>query len=355
MTGRMEIIGTQAAAEWRRRIRDMPHDFYHLPEYHRLAERAGEGKAALFAYSEGGANILMPLLLRPIATVDGLERAGSGLFDATSVYGYPGPLTEDGMPPSSAIGGFQRSLTNALQDMKVVSVFSRTHPLISNLECLRGLGEIRHQGRTVSMDLAIADDEAFHGFRPNHRRNIKNLIREGYTSSIESVDRSKDEFIEIYHQNMKRVNSSSEYFFGRKYFDDLMKIDGISLMSCRKNGIMTAGAILSHTGVIAQYHLGATCDDWLKQAPMKLVFNEARRWARERGCSLLHLGGGLGSSEDALFHFKAGFSNRFHTFSTWRWIVAPERYRTLQAERRIRFPLESDRPDNFFPAYRSRG
>jgi hypothetical protein len=58
--------------EWKRVLaRVAQDDFYHLAEYHRLAEERGEGTANLFAYHDGAYTIAPPLLLRPIQTSGG--------------------------------------------------------------------------------------------------------------------------------------------------------------------------------------------------------------------------------------------------------------------------------------------
>jgi len=63
------------------------HDFYHLAEYHRLAEERGEGTAHLFAYHDGAYTIPLPLLLRPVQV-----SGGETWSDAPSVYGDAGPV-----------------------------------------------------------------------------------------------------------------------------------------------------------------------------------------------------------------------------------------------------------------------
>jgi sugar O-acyltransferase (sialic acid O-acetyltransferase NeuD family) len=68
----------------------------------------------------------------------------------------------------------------------------------------------------------------------------------------------------------------------------------------------------------------------------------------------MHLGGGVGSREDSLFHFKMGFSDRRHMFPTWRWVVEPDAYRELcdrgvrgNVEHRVRWTS-----GEYFPQYR---
>jgi hypothetical protein len=41
------------------------------------------------------------------------------------------------------------------------------------------------------------------------------------------------------------------------------------------------------------------------------------------------LGGGVGSAQDSLMHFKSGFSDRRHFFQTWRVVLEKQRYADL--------------------------
>jgi sugar O-acyltransferase (sialic acid O-acetyltransferase NeuD family) len=62
----------------------------------------------------------------------------------------------------------------------------------------------------------------------------------------------------------------------------------------------------------------------------------------------------VGSKEDSLFHFKAGFSNRRHTFPTWRWVIEPEAYQELcdqSAQRNASHEVQWTSAD-YFPQYR---
>jgi len=69
-----------------------------------------------------------------------------------------------------------------------------------------------------------------------------------------------------------------------------------------------------------QYHLSATPDGEVRSGGAKVILDEVTKWARERGSRWLHLGGGLGGSEDdPLFRFKAGFSKIRLPFKVARW------------------------------------
>src|SRR5207244_3424133 len=94
--------------------------------------------------------------------------------------------------------------------------------------------------------------------------------------------------------------------------------------------------------------------EFLSRSPTGLIFDAVRFWARENGARVFHLGGGVGSKEDSLFHFKAGFSGRRHGFGTWRWVIVPEVYRELCDERVRLARLDGLAPvsADYFPAYR---
>ena len=103
---------------------------------------------------------------------------------------------------------------------------------------------------------------------------------------------------------------------------------------------------------IAQHHLGATAEQYLRRSPSKLIVDFMWSWAQEQSSNVFHLGGGVGGAEDSLFHFKAGFSSARAEFYTYRIIVCHERNRILKQA--IDFQSSSSDPEQsaFFPGYR---
>lgn len=57
----------------------------------------------------------------------------------------------------------------------------------------------------------------------------------------------------------------------------------------------------------------------------ELLYDEVRRFCKNRGDTIFHLGGGKGGRNDSLFEYKAGFSPGRHLFHTWRVVTDPER------------------------------
>ena len=333
------------------------HDFYHLPEYHALEEERQGATAFLFAYGEGRHRIALPLLLRPIDQVAGLEETARGLQDATSVYGYAGPVAGEGELPETMRADFRQALLAALAELRVVAVFSRLHPLLSQTPLLAGLGECHATGQTISIDLTLPPDRQRAQYRRTYVADIKQLHQRGVTCDFGGDDSFLQEFIDIYYETMERVGASATYFFERGYFERLLAIPGsrVHVGLARKEGAPIGAALLTVCDGIVQHHLAGTRTAYTRISPMKLVIDAARCWANDQGLRVYHHGGGLGAREDSLFHFKAGFSNRRHPFFTWRWRVDPGLYERLCAKKH-RWNQEhglASAASGYFPEYRA--
>lgn len=354
MTPAIEMVAATDHERWMAILSQVAqYDFYHLPQYHEMAEQAGEGRAHLFVYTQGEHVIALPLLIRPCDSVEGLEGVAS--LDATSVYGYAGPVSSDHNPAAPVIAGFQSSLREALQALQVVALFTRLHPLLPQLPLIAGLGEITPSGTTVSVDLTQSEEAQTAGLRLNHVRDIRKLRALGATCAYDASN-SLDGFVGMYRETMRRVGAAPHYFFDDAYFAHLGDLRGsyVHLFSCVLNDEVIAAGLFFACGNIVQYHLGAVRTGHTALGPMKLILDTARAWASQQGMRIFHLGGGLAAQEDALFHFKAGFSHRRHPYMTWRWILDQTRYDAISAAKENWNADHGVRvaSDHHFPRYR---
>jgi len=356
----MRVLTTSQSDEWLSVLRrcSAMHDVYHLPGYHAVAERRGEGEARLFAYEQAGYTIALPLIIRTLADLRGIGASANTWRDATSVYGYSGPLCSDKEIPPAVVDGFQRGLTAALQELQVVSVFSRLHPLLpEQTMLLDGLGDHQFGGATVSINLSDAPVEQRAQYDGTTRNRINRLGRLGSTCALDPEQRHLAEFVALYHETMRRVKAEQSYFFDTSYFFDLAKNLGpmLNLFVLKTaDGEVISGGLFTLCAGIVQYHLGATRDSAVKLSPMVLVLDTVRHWANQSGAHTFHLGGGVGAKTDSLFQFKARFSRQRHKFFTWRWIVTPQAYREL-SEQKDRWNSERELREtspSFFPSYR---
>lgn len=351
----LRVVSTESAKEWKASLTG-PHDWYHLPFYHRLATDVGLGVPKLFVYENAGISICLPLLIRRIAHLP-TEGFGQGdWYDATSVYGYAGPTCSHSDVPEAVANDFRDQLTRMLVNMRIVSVFSRLHPFLDQEPLLKGLGAVVDQGQTVSIDLGIPEDAQVAQYRENHRRSLKRIAQAGTACLVDEDFRYLDTFVEIYANNMRRVGATEDYIFPRAYFRDLASTTEaeVKLIVCTVGSEVACAGIFVKYGDILHYHLGGTGDAWLKLSPLKLVLDSARHWGFTHGAKVFHLGGGVGARNDSLFQFKLGFSNRLHSFKTWRWILIPSVYDQLVAatQTNLTNALNPEGPSDFFPRYR---
>ena len=97
------------------------------------------------------------------------------------------------------------------------------------------------------------------------------------------------------------------------------------------------------------YHLSASRREFQNLAPTNLLLYEAACFGCSIGLKTFHLGGGLGSRQDHLYHFKKQFNRQEDCqFSIGRLIVDEQIYRRL-------WNLNFDgKETGFFPAYRAK-
>lgn len=318
------------------------YDFYHCNSYHEL-EHIGE--PWLFLVENKEDFIALPLITRSIPD--------SEYVDVTSVYGYPGPISNKVCHELSTelIRYFQKELLACLESKKVVSAFSRLHPIIEQVDFLDGLGEIAYFNKTVAINLTEPVDIQRRKYRKSNKSEINQLRNRGYVVRIATEQQQLNEFIAIYNENMRRVNAGAYYFFDQDYFSKFLCSSDFTadLLLAYYEDEITAGAIFTVTNRIMQYHLAGTKKRYLKATPMKLIIDEARLLGTERGLQYLHLGGGVsGSDEDSLYRFKSGFSDTNFTYKVWKMVVNEHKYQELVEAKSAKKELNH----NYFPLYR---
>lgn len=349
---RFEVVKVADESRWMEALERIGvYDFYHLPAYHRLAEKRGEGSGLLLVYEHNDVSVAMPVLLR-----EGVVRLGPGVDvsvrDVTSVYGYAGPVScgEVGENDLAAFGG---ALHDYLSAEQVVCAFSRLHPLLGTSRCLRRLGAVEDVGFTVSKDLTVPPAAQRSGMNRTFRRNVNRLERLGYVVE-EAGEECLEDHVRVYRETMDRAHANEDYYYDLDYFRFLMRemSDQAHLFVCRLGNEVTSTVFGMLCRGFLQGHLGGTASVHMPWSPMKLVFYGMSSWGTSNGAHTLHLGGGVGSQRDSLYAFKKAFSEREHVYRVWKHVVAPGRYRELtEAVRKI----GGQELAGYFPIYRHPG
>jgi hypothetical protein len=333
--------------DWMALLERCHHDFHQLPAYVELEARRLGGRAAALLIERRDDVALLPLVVRALP-----EALGLAGVDASSPYGYPAPVFCTRQPEfaSAAIA----AMVTALRERGVVTAFVRLHPLLElPLDACARWGTIEDHGPTVWIDLEADERSQWADYRSTHRNLIRRAEREGLRVRFDAALAQRDAFYSVYEQTMIRVDASWADF-DRAYLDGFAAALGerafLALVEHEQEII--AGGLFTRCDGIVQYHLSGTATAWQHASPSRLMLDQVRRRCAALGDRRLHLGGGVGAREDALFRFKRGFSSQRGRFRSWRLIVDPRAHEQLLARWRA---LGGDpvQAGEFFPRYRA--
>jgi hypothetical protein len=331
------------SAEWADVLRRADHDIYHVPDYVVLDAKLSGDRATAFWYRDDEHVFLLPLNVRGVP--------GSDWSDAISPYGYPGPVSDADPSDTHFWRRACRAMVETLSADGIVTAFVRLHPALpAPLDLLGEVGTVVRHGQTVSVDLSLTVEEMWHQTRSDHRNHINRARRAGVEVVWDDWSRL-DEWVAVYHENMRRLGASDYYFFPAGHLAALHDALGekIHLAVALVDGEVIGGNTFFEYRGFVQGYVASTRFGNNHHAD-KLLYDEVRRWTRSRGNSLFHVGGGVGGAKDSLFSYKAGFSEGRHPFHTWRVVTDPVAYGDLL--RRNGVAPDAAHMSGHFPPYR---
>ncbi len=337
-----QIVSLDEKKRWQNYIKEsLFYDFYHTWIYHSLEKN---GTPKLFVFSKENIFIAIPIIVRSIQN--------SKYYDITSAYGYVGPISNSKFESlsDSFKTDFRKSFLLYLENENNISVFTRLHPFMNQDILLDQFKGLHSTGRTVVINLETSLEEQRSKYRRTLKENINQLRRKGYTiKHCEDLASIRD-FISIYSENMQRIGASENYFFDENYFTQILASDEIDskLLLVFSGDEAICGTLVTCTNNIIQGHLIGTRTDYLRESPAKLLVDEVTVLGRKYGMKYYHLGGGVGGNDDSLFNWKAGFSDCFLDFKTWRYISNQNIYNELVET----LEIEPEVGNDYFPLYR---
>ena len=318
-------------------------DIYHSIEWLLLNKDLQDGEISCIFLEKDNNCAFFPLIKRNIKN--------TSYFDLITPYGYGGVAFSKTSNKDFREKIFEE-LKESLEDSNCISVFLRLHPLL-NQEVVAG-GAVLDNGTTLAIKLDTSYPDIYSKYSSGHKYDLKKSKK---NESICIVDDTAflyfDDFIDIYLETMRYLEASNFYFFNKEYFYTMKSLlaEKLKLVVVKLNNqVIGASLFMLHNGII-QYHLSGTTIDGRKFQPSKLILDYMVDWGISQGCTFLHLGGGVGGQQDALYKFKKGFAANDYSFYTVRLITNNTIYRNLCSD--LNFTeAEIDNISDFFPLYR---
>lgn len=331
------------------------YDIYYFYEYMNAFYMHGDGKPFLFFYEGKGLRGICAYMLRDISeeTWAKAEIMKDKFYDAITPYGYGGWIF-DGDTSTENIKSFLNEYTLFMKENNIVCAFTRWHPLLQNQDVFRGNSNVIDLGKTIAIDLS-SEQTIWENITSKNR----NMIRKAEKNGVE-IHHAKDpalfnDFKVIYNATMDRDNADKYYYFGDNFYESIHNdlYDNYEMFYATLNHKIIAMSIILYANGFMNYHLSGSLAEYRNLAPSNLLLYKAALWGCNKGFKTFHLGGGVGSSEDNLYKFKAAFNRHSNLqFSIGKEIFDKEMYDELVNIRKMN-DKEFDENSNFFPLYRS--
>ncbi|HIF9339298.1 TPA: GNAT family N-acetyltransferase [Photobacterium damselae] len=282
-------------------INDLSSDIYYQREYSALYEENCEYFE--YIYQEEKYYVKFHALKHRITSVAG-QQLNEELYDLETPYGYGGPVTNT--TDEAFLKRAFLAYRAHCQQHNIVCEFIRFHPF-NSLATNNTLFDMHVEERqVVIVDLEKSSDER----RQLYSKTTRNIVKKATKNlAIATDDVPLSEFSSMYYDTMKKNTASDFFFFKEDYFNQLMQLNGVSLLATRTDQAYASIGFFMCGDELAHYHLSANNQELSKENGNYLLLDAAFEHAKSQGCHYMMLGGGRTSSpDDSLFKFKAKFS-----------------------------------------------
>jgi hypothetical protein len=351
-TGMLEIRLNEpaAATRWDELVARSPQsDVYYRAAYVLAAAQLEHSEPLGLIISFRNRRYLLPMLLRPISSPD-----GQSWSDASTPYGYGGvlcPSLDSEVALVDMVDFFQELLAWCAT-RQLVSCVLRSHPLLAQdwlFAQAPGIefASIKRRSQTVAMPLQLWDDarECPLGMSKGRRSDLalarRNLrLTWGVLSDQRDALEQFRIFRSVYEGNMRRIDAAEFFHFPWSYYERLSTLGPDVGVGIAWHGDSAVGGAVFIAGpTYAHYHLSGSDETGHKYKASTLLVVEGAKWARQRGCRVLHLGGGM-RLNDSLMDFKGSFGGEHHQFGSVILIADRGRYNSMCSYAPTRWPYD---------------
>jgi len=364
------ILGPDGSdgAQWQALYDRLPptlRDLHYLPGYGRVYRDTYGHEPFLAVLEEDDGCLLQAFVRRSLDDLPFLAQAGepTRYHDVATPYGFGGPLPSD---PGVAdlperLRRFDRELVAYFRGAGIPAEFTCLHPLLGNHRWVESAAvvPVAAEKSVVVVDLCRPEEAIWRAVARGTRSSINHARRSGVVvERVEPGERELAAFQGLYVETMRRRDAAARWFFPESYFPACLRRLGperSALFFARCEGELAAAYLLLNDEQTAYYHFGASSAAWLERRPNNLLMYETILWAKARGLTRYHLGGGVtAAGDDSLLRFKSSFGGDRAVLYTYGRVHDDGIYGRLcelklAHERRVHgAPLDRD----YFPLYR---
>ena len=351
-----KLLDCNSTDEWKSYLELLPpnqQDIYFTPEFYRLYELIGDGKACCFVFMLGDDLALYPFLKNNINSL-GFD-LDKKYFDIQGVYGYNGVVSSS--LDENFVNPFHIAFHEFCIEENIIAEFSRFHPLLENhLFSINHL-EVELNRMTVYLDLSLDENQIWlNSFSSKNRNMIRKSMKADISIREAKCQDDYDEFIHIYHETMSNLNAGEYYYFEESYYDNYFKLinNHQKLFLAEYQGNVIAGAMFMYYHPYVHYHLAGRKKDFTGLPASNLLLDFAIKEAKQIDYHYFFLGGGNnGLPDNSLFKFKAGFSRTYKEFYTGKKIHNQEIYDQTVEQWKQKYPKKKDLYSNMLLKYRA--
>jgi dTDP-glucose pyrophosphorylase/CBS domain-containing protein len=327
-------------------------DVYYRPGYVSAYSFANDSEPVAMVIHSGSTTALIPMLIR------NFDVGGQSLRDAITPYGYGGLLRLTG--PAHPGARVARQIFSELRDWArsfgLVACTLRLHPLFDQEDCW-GIQEITNdwtrsfpRGQTTAIELGRWDAarRRLTGMYKGRRYDLKKarLSLQVRISTGPSVGEDLSVFRDLYLKAMYRVRANPFFLFPDEYFETLVRGLGnkFAVVTALHHDHPVASSIFLVDRDFMHYHLACSNDEGRARGASTLLLITASEWGHQRGCTLLHLGGGL-QPGDGLWSFKRSFGGPVFQYSYMTIASDIEKYKFLSRQPKTSWPYSGWQQD----------
>ncbi|MFC5498803.1 hypothetical protein ACFPOE_14745 [Caenimonas terrae] len=268
---------------------------------------------------------------------------GTDLKDASSPYGYGGPLSTS--DDARFLAQAWQACSQWMVQQRVVVDYVRFHPVLGNERWYGGSASDNRE--VVVMDLQGADFAL--AYPPRLKQTLKKAQRAGLVYRETALAPHARSFGAYYRSAMADIEADPFFLFGDAYFELLAATGLATLGACQRAGDadgpwLAASVFLQGRG-LREYHLAATTAQGREVGASSFLLHEAALAARALGVPRLYLGGGSNPRPDnSLLFFKSSYSGRRLLYRTGSSVFRAADYDELKRRFAADWSAHPERP-----------